>query len=563
MKRFALIVGTFVAVAGLLVTASSTSDPRQAIRSELPALLPPGANLYLGFTDLRADLDRLSGSELWQTYDGGANHESFIRSRLWLRFQDRLTQMESLVGAPLDGPGFSRLAASTCGLAFYEIGEIEFVYVGRADLETELLDALSGMDGRFQEQTHAGTAYKIVRDEMLGTELAWATADGYVIVSDRESLLQSSLDLIGGTGPSLADDPGFHQVVDQLPPDGDQLAYLNIARLRDDGYFRNYWMQKDRNVLADYEAFGAAVTWEQDRATEHRFLVEEVPGTGEGLRAHDPADVFAVVPGDALAVKAVAAADPAEAAAIFLDGARNTGTPVDSFRTPLHDLLEAGHLTRSQFDLLVGDQFGVAVLSRPYDDTFTLVDRVVVTRPVDRGAAEVVLRQVRTHLPGVVTERLAGDVDQPFPLKREKILGVDVWTFDLYTEGVYAPSFAYIDGWLVMANSIHGVQAALDSRSRKTNLAEVPAARELVDLDTHGSVRQVLYLDVDASRETYEAVVSAMEKGDTFRSWYAQEFWTERMRDLLVILEPVEGITSWSTHTPEGLMGETVYRIEG
>jgi hypothetical protein len=563
MKRFALWMGSVALVVGLLVTASSNSDPRQAIRSELPSLLPPGANLYLGFTDLRTDLQRLSGSELWQSYGDGANHESFIRSRLWLRFQDRLTQMETLVGAPLDGPGLSRLAASTCALAFYEVGDIEFVYVGRADLETELLAALSGMEGRFQEQSHDGETYRLVRDEMLGTELAWATAGGYVVVSDRESLLQTTLDRIGGTGPSLADDPGFHQVIDALPPDGDQLAYLNLARLRDDGYFRTYWMQKDRAVLSGYEAFGAAVTWEQGRATEHRFLAHDVPGTGDGLQAPDPTDVFAVLPDDALAAKAVATADPAEAAAVFLDGARNTGEPVDSFRTPLHDLLEAGHITRAQFDLLVGDQFGIAVLARPYDDTFTLLDRVVVTRPVDRGAAEVVLRQVRAHLPGVVTERLAGDVRQPFALKREQVLGVDVWTFDLYTRGVYAPSFAFVDGWLVMANSVHGVQAALEARSRKETLAVVDATQDLMEVESTGSTRQVLYLDVDTSREVYESVVSAMEKGDTFRSWSAQEFWTERMRDLLVVLGPVHGVVSWSSHTPAGLEGETLYLFEG
>ena len=563
MKRLALLIVSLALVAGFLATAGSTSDPRQAIRSELPALLPPGANLYLGFTDLRTDLQRLSGSELWQTYDGGANHESFIRSRLWLRFQDRLTQMETLVGAPLDGPGMSRLAASTCALAFYEVGEIEFVYVGRADLETELLDALSGMEGRFQDQAHGDVAYHVVRDEMLGTELAWAVSGGYIVVSDRESLLQSSLDLIAGTGPSLADDPGFHEVVAGLPVDGDQLAYLNLARLRDDGYFRTYWMQKDHAVLAEYEAFGAAVSWNQGRATEHRFLVHDVPGTGDGLQAPDPTDLFAVMPADALAVKAVAAADPGEAAAVFLDGALNTGTPVDSFRTPLHDLLEAGHLTRSQFDLLVGNQFGVAVLARPYDDTFTVLDRVVVTRPVDRAAAEMLLREVRGALPTVVTERLAGDVKQPFLLKREKILGSDVWTFDLYTRGIYAPSFTYVDGWLVMANSLHGVEAALNARSRKSNLATLGAAKELTEVEASGSLRQVLYLDVVASREVYDSVVASMEKGDTFRSWSAQEFWTERMRDLLAILGPVQGVLSWSSHTPEGLEGETIYLVEG
>ena len=70
--------------------------------------MPTGANLYLGFSDLQADLERLDGSQTWVGFEEGENYESFIRSRLWLRFQDRLTQMESLIGAPLDGPGARR-----------------------------------------------------------------------------------------------------------------------------------------------------------------------------------------------------------------------------------------------------------------------------------------------------------------------------------------------------------------------------------------------------------------------------------------------------------------------
>ena len=563
-RRQWTVVLALAVAAGLLVSAGSTPDPGQAIRSELPSLLPPGANMYLGFTDLRGDLQRLESSGIWSAYEHSDNHASFIRSRLWLRFQDRLRQMEMVTGAPLDGVGFSRLATSTCGLAFYEVGDIEFVYVGRADLESSLLDALGGMEGRFQDREHGEVDYRIARDPLLGMELAWAVEGGYIVLSDREPLLLETLDRITGSGPSLADDPGFHQVVAQLPADGDQLVYLNLAGLRDDGYFRSYWMQKDRAVLQQYEAYGAVVSWDDGRATEHRFLPLEVPGRGGAGNAPSPADALAILPGDALVAKSVTAARPGEVAAAFIDGGRGTGEPVDSFRTPLHDLLESGDLTREEFDLLVGDCFAVAVLARPYDDTFTLLDRVVVTRPAQPTTAGVVLRKVQEALPAQVTGRLAGDVQRPFPMVREAVLGHDVWTFDLYTRGIYAPSFALVDGWLIWANSIEGVTAVIEARAQKRTLAQSKATRDLIQLEpAAGSMRQVLYLDLDTSRDTYETVMIAMQHGDTFRSWSAQEFWTERVMDLLHVLGPVQGITSWSSHTDEGLEGETVYVFEG
>ena len=236
---------------------------------------------------------------------------------------------------------------------------------------------------------------------------------------------------------------------------------------------------------------------------------------------------------------------------------------MDSFRTPLHDLLEAGDLTRDQFDLLVGDRFAVGVLARPYDDTFTLLDRVVISRPTQAKTAEVTLRTVRQTLPVRVTERLAGEVRRPLPMTREEVLGFEVWTFDLYTRGVYAPSFALVDGWLVQANSVAGVRAVIEAHSLKRSLADSAEAMETLQTQGgEGSIRQVMVLDLDASRVAYESVMSAMEQGGTFRSWSAQEFWGERMRDLLAMLQPVHGVTSWSRHTDEGIVGETVYLTE-
>ncbi|MDP7113733.1 MAG: hypothetical protein QGH45_17325, partial [Myxococcota bacterium] len=265
MRRFRIPLTIFALAAAVaaLATAGSAGDPRRAIRDELPALLPPGANLYLGFTDLGGDLERLGGSALWGAFQGDGNYEAFVRSRLWLRFQDRLTQLEALVGAPLDGPSLQSMAAGTCGLAFYQIGEIEFVYLAREEVAAGLLLSLGEMTGEFQTARHGDVSYRIARDDAQGLALAWASTDGYLVVSDREVLLQATLDRIGGAGASLADDPGFRDVVDGLPVDGDQLIYLNLASLRDDGYFRRYWMQKDRVLLAEHDAFGATAVWEE------------------------------------------------------------------------------------------------------------------------------------------------------------------------------------------------------------------------------------------------------------------------------------------------------------
>lgn len=544
----------------LLLTAGSRPDPRQALRSELPALMPPNANLYLGFADLKTDLERLGSSGMWGEFSSGVNHEEFIRSRLWLRFTDRLTQLEMLVGAPLDGPTLSRMAASTCALAFYDIGEIEFVYIARAGLETGLLEVMGELEGEFEERVHGGVTYHMATDQALGLEFTWAKVDGYLVISDRERLLHMTLDRIGGAGPSLADDPSFNRIVQGLPVEGDQLVYLNLANLRDDGYFKTYWKQKDRTVLERHDAFGATVTWASDQVTEHRLLAHDIPSATKAAVAPDPLETLQLMPADALVVKTVATAVPAEAASIFLDGGRG-GEPIAGFRTPLHDLLEDEALTREQFDTLVGDRFAVGVLSRSYDATFTLLDRVVITRPGNGPAAQKALAVVREQLPANVTRRLAGETLRPFPLQSVQVKGGQMWTFDLVTNGIYAPTIATRDGWLIMASNTEAAQAVLDTMNGGPSVAQLSLAKELARSGGEGSMRQALYLDLDRTRETYNRVIDAMEQGDTFSSWSAREFWGERVPDLLEVLESVEGVTSWSSDTCEGLRGETRYQL--
>jgi len=563
MRRFRIPLTILALAAAVLAlaTAGSTDDPRRAIRDELPSLLPPGANLYLGFTDLAADLDRLGNSHLWGMFQGDENHEAFVRSRLWLRFQDRLTALESLVGAPLDGPSMQSMAAGTCALAFYQVGDIEFVYLAREEVAEGLLRSLGEMTGDFQTARHGDVSYRIVRDDARGLARAWPSVDGYLVVSDRERLLHESLDRIAGSGASLADDPGFREVVEGLPPDGDQLLYLNLASLRDDGYFRRYWLQKDRVLLERHDAFGATAVWDTGQVSEHRLLSREVDGAPDAPDAPDPTEVFRVLPGDSLAAKAFSAADPAEAAAVFLDGGRESGEPLDGFRTPLHDLLEAGAISRAEFDALAGDRFAVAVMARQYDASFTLLDRVVATRPADRTAADAAFERVVATLPSQVTGRLAGDTTRPFPLVTRTVGGTEVLTFDLYTRGVYAPTLAWVDGWLVMANTVEGATAVIEAASGKNSLDRVGDARRLATAS--GPMRQALYLDVAASTEAYHDVLDAMERGETFRSWTAEEFWGQRMQDLVGALESIRGVRSWSTETPTGLRGETVYLLEG
>jgi hypothetical protein len=210
----------------------------------------------------------------------------------------------------------------------------------------------------------------------------------------------------------------------------------------------------------------------------------------------------------------------------------------------------------------VGDTFAVAVMARQYDDTFTLLDRVVITRPTDLAAHQDTLQRVRERLPVVITGRLAGDeVDQPFAMTSTTVSGTPVWTCDLITSGVYAPTIATKDGWLIMANQQQGAVAVLETLGGGRSVADLPDTKRLAKASGDGPVRQVMVLDLDRSAEAYQQIMTAMETGQTFRSWDAGDFWGVRVRDLLEILSGVEGVDSWSTHTPEGLAGETRYRL--
>jgi len=282
MKRVVVIA---LSVAGLallvLAFAQVTSNPAR----DLASLVPPGPLLYLEAKDfhaLVADWNASDEKKLWVSSD---NYEVFSRSRLYLRLQQAQNEFAAAAGVPPNMDLLESVAGGQSGLALYDIGSLEFLYITRMPADRFLTTSLWKTRGSYQPRQSAGLDYFVKTDAATHRTAGFAAAKDYILLATREDVLASALALIAGQSTaSVKQEPWFDRSVKAAQSPGELRMALDLARLVQSPYFRSYWIQRNTTSVRQYGSAISDVSRESGAIRENRFLlraVEETPAWNE------------------------------------------------------------------------------------------------------------------------------------------------------------------------------------------------------------------------------------------------------------------------------------------
>ena len=285
--KTALLVICVGIVAGLWAMAQVSPA-----RRPLSEWMPGGALLYLESADFATQLRDWNRSAVKSKWIASKNHEDFLTTRLALKLKDAYGEFSSAAGFEPDLNELETIAGTESGLALYDIGRLEFLYISRLPSAQLGQNVLTRVRSGYQTRDAAGQSY--FTRQAGDRTAAFAVAGDYVVVSTREALLSSALGLIRGSGAgrSVSQESWYQDAVRAVPADAAGPAALRLVmdlpNVIKTPHFRSYWIQRNTGELRNYYAVLAQVTRKADALEENRVLLRsaEVP-----ITAHESATI--------------------------------------------------------------------------------------------------------------------------------------------------------------------------------------------------------------------------------------------------------------------------------
>ncbi len=297
-RRLALTAATLLLSGGVLWAGYQVMTPASP---DLTTWAPQGSLLAIEAKDFSALLKDWSGSDqehAWLTSD---NYEGFSRSRLFARLGEAQQQFAQSAGLPPDMNFLNQIAGKESLFAWYDIGNLEFLYIthlpGNAAQQTRLFQGRSKFEGR---QVGADTFYVRSTNGTDGSNqtrtVAFAIHGDYLLLATREDLIANALLLMQGQGNLDLRDEHWYDAATAAAsgPPGDLRMTINLAAIVPSPYFRSYWVQRNITDMKQYSASESDLYRTPESFREERALL---PKSAEQVaKAVDVAPVLQYLP---------------------------------------------------------------------------------------------------------------------------------------------------------------------------------------------------------------------------------------------------------------------------
>jgi hypothetical protein len=304
------VLGAGAVAAGLYYAA-----PLQAPTPAVSACMPSGPLLYLESRDFSAILRDWNSSAEKRTWLTSANYETFTRSKLFLRLSAAYDEFAEAAGFPPDLAMLQSVAGSESGLAIYDIGDLEFLYVTRLAAARAMSTVLWNARAKYETRNAGGQAFFVRANGDGKRVVAFAAARDYLLLGTREELVAGALRLMAGEKVSAAKDEGwFEQAVHTAGAPGDPRLILNLEALVRAPHFRSYWIQRNVSELKPYWSAIADLNRTPTAFTEQRWMLRKSDSTTPAVSA---SPLLRLVPDEAGLYRAWADPGSARAAALI------------------------------------------------------------------------------------------------------------------------------------------------------------------------------------------------------------------------------------------------------
>ncbi|HWZ96748.1 MAG TPA: hypothetical protein VN025_03230 [Candidatus Dormibacteraeota bacterium] len=297
MKRIvelALLVTCLVGVSWGGYRAALPPEP------ELSRFAPAGALLYLqakDFSSLLSDWDKSSEKEKWVR---SKNYDVFVESRLLLRLKDAAGEFSTAAGVPVNNSILHQVAGKQSALALYDIGKLEFLYITRISSGDAMQSALWQGRSKFETRNAGGVNFFYRAEPDSGREVSFAVTGDYLLLSTRQDLMASALQLIaGGNAHSVEEEAWWQRPVAAAGAPGELRMVLNLEKITSTPYFRSYWIQRNITDMKQYNAAISDLTRSGSEYREERLLFKKNAAPQDPSTTKDAAavaDLLRLVP---------------------------------------------------------------------------------------------------------------------------------------------------------------------------------------------------------------------------------------------------------------------------
>jgi len=300
---------------------------------QLTAMLPQGALLTIEAKDFAGLLKRWSDSPEESAWLKSDNYAAFSRSHLFGRLGDAQTEFARAAGLPPDISFLKEVAGRESVFAWYDIGQLEFLYITRLPSGAADKTRLVQMRGKFSArkvgeltfyvrstgdaspQLEAATAPEGAGAGGQARTVAFATSGDWLLLATREDLMVGALTLMAAHGNAaaaggmlpLSEEPWFtdaHAAAQKEP--GALRMTLNLESIVRTPYFRSYWIQENATEMKQYRGAVTDLYLDADDFREERALLPKNAAGASGVAA-DLSALTALLPEHSGVYRAVAA----------------------------------------------------------------------------------------------------------------------------------------------------------------------------------------------------------------------------------------------------------------
>jgi hypothetical protein len=343
MKRFyfalatMLLLGVLGVCGAAVYTALQSSPP---VNLSLASFAPQGALLSIESPDFKALLKSWSSSQEEQRWLKSDNYASFSHSRLFSRLGEAQDQFAATAGFPPDAQFLQQAAGGQSLFAWYDIGNLEFLYITRMPSGEAAKTPLLQMRDKFEERK-AGDASFFVRTEGDPAHtVAFAVHGDYLLLATREDLIANALQLMQQpVDATLLHERWYAEAIAAAKEQpGNLRMALNMAKIVPSPYFRSYWIQQNITELKQYSSALSDLYLTPESFREERVLIASNPD--KEATSADLAPVLGYLPQNIGVYRAQAQPTTASILHQFEDKllSRNTSAYRDTHIAPVADL---------------------------------------------------------------------------------------------------------------------------------------------------------------------------------------------------------------------------------